>query len=97
MSNIFRDFYKIKSMNKGIIIGIPVVIAIIIGIVGFAMLPEDDKMEVEDALDRETLPENIPMIEEKLEEIEKIADNSTYEPLPREWQSSGPFQIDIND
>jgi hypothetical protein len=95
MSNIFRDFYKIKSMNKGIIIGIPVGIAIIIGILAVAMMSEDsDKIEVEDTLDREIVPEDNPIIQEKIEDIEKIAGNSTYEPLPREWQTSGPFQID---
>ena len=40
-SNIFRDFYNIKSMNKVIIIGIPVFIAIIIGILSVAMISED--------------------------------------------------------
>jgi hypothetical protein len=95
MSNIFRDFYKIKSMNKGIIIGIPVGIAIIIGILTVVMMSEDsDKIEVEDTLDREIVPEDNPIIQEKIEDIEKIAGNSTYEPLPREWQTSGPFQID---
>jgi hypothetical protein len=95
MSNIFRDFYKIKSMNKGIIIGIPVGIAIIIGILTVVMMSEgSDKIEVEDTLDREIVPEDDPIIQEKIEDIEKIAGNSTYEPLPREWQTSGPFQID---
>jgi hypothetical protein len=95
MSNIFRDFYKIKSMNKGIIIGIPVGIAIIIGILTVVMMSEgSDKIEVEDTLDREIVPEDNPIIQEKIEDIEKIAGNSTYEPLPREWQTSGPFQID---
>jgi hypothetical protein len=32
--------------------------------------------------------------EENLEEIERIGDENEYEPLPREWQTSGPFQID---
>jgi hypothetical protein len=95
MSNIFRDFYKIKSMNKGIIIGIPVGIAIIIGILTVAIMSEgSDKIEVEDTLDREIVPEDDPIIQEKIEDIEKIAGNSTYEPLPRDWQTSGPFQID---
>ena len=95
MSNIFRDFYKIKSMNKSIIIGTPVLIAVIIGILAAGIISEDpDNIEVEDAFDKEITPEDNPIIEEKLEEIEKIAADSTYEPLPREWQTSGPFQID---
>ena len=95
MSKVFSDFYKTKSVNKGIIVGIPVAIAIIIGVLTVAAMSEDsDRMEVEDTFDKEIRPEDNPLVEEKLEDIEKIASNSTYEPLPREWQASGPFQID---
>ncbi|MFB5614342.1 MAG: hypothetical protein ACE5RI_04510, partial [Candidatus Nitrosomaritimum yanchengensis] len=80
-------------MNKGIIVGVS--IAIIIGILAVAIFSENpEKIEVEDTLDREVTPEDSPIVEEKLEDIEKIAGNSTYEPLPRDWQTSGPFQID---
>ncbi len=99
MSKVFRDFFKIKSMNKGIIIGIPIAIAIIAGIIAITMMPEGDSndMEVEDTLDREIIPEETLEVEEKLDEIEKIADENTYEILPREWQTSGPFQIDRSE
>jgi len=99
MSKVFRDFYKIKSMNKGIIIGIPLAIAIIAGIIAITMMQDGDSndMEVEDALDRELRPEETPEVEEKLDEVEKIADENTYEPLPRDWQTSGPFQIDRSE
>ena len=99
MSKVFRDFFKIKSMNKGIIVGIPIAIAIIAGIIAITMMPEGDSndMEVEDTLDREISPEETLEVEEKLDEIEKIADENTYEILPREWQTSGPFQIDRSE
>ena len=99
MSKVFRDFFKIKSMNKGIIIGIPIAIAIIAGIIAITMMPEggSNDMEVEDTLDREISPEETLEVEEKLDEIEKIADENTYEILPREWQTSGPFQIDRSE
>jgi len=99
MSKVFRDFFKIKSMNKGIIIGIPIAIAIIASIIAITMMPEGDSndMEVEDTLDREISPEETLEVEEKLDEIEKIADENTYEILPREWQTSGPFQIDRSE
>ena len=99
MSKVFRDFFKIKSMNKGIIIGIPIAIAIIAGIIAITMMPEggSNDMEVEDTLDREINPEETLEVEEKLDEIEKIADENTYEILPREWQTSGPFQIDRSE
>jgi hypothetical protein len=99
MSKVFRDFFKIKSMNKGIIIGIPIAIAIIAGIIAITVMPEGDSnnMEVEDTLDREISPEETLEVEEKLDEIEKIADENTYEILPREWQTSGAFQIDRSE
>jgi hypothetical protein len=86
-------------MNKGIIIGIPIAIAIIAGIIAITVMPEGDSndMEVEDTLDREISPEETLEVEEKLDEIEKIADENTYEILPREWQTSGPFQIDRSE
>ena len=94
MSKVFRDFYKIKSMNKGIIIGIPIVIAVV-GILVFSMMSEEsDKMEVEDTMDKEIRPDDNPEVQQKIEDIEKIADENEYEALPREWQTSGPFQID---
>jgi hypothetical protein len=99
MSKVFTDFSKIKSMNKGIIVGIPIAIAVMIGIIAITMMPfEDfDGMEVEDTLDKEISPEETPEITEKIDEIEKIADENEYEVLPREWQTSGPFQIDRSE
>ncbi len=96
ISKVFRDFSKIKFMNKAIIIGIPIAIAIIAGIVTIAILSNGDSngIEVEDILDKEIMPEDIPEIEDKLNEIEEIADENKYEVLPREWQTSGPFQLD---
>ena len=96
MSKVFRDFFKIKFMNNAFIIGIPIAIAIIAGIIAITILPngDSDSMEVEDTLDKEVRPEESLEVEEKLEEIEKIADENEFEVLPREWQTSGPFQID---
>ena len=71
MSKVFRDFSKIKSMNKGIIIGIPIIIAIIVGVIAISMISveQSDDMEVEDTFDKEISPEETPQIGEKLEEI----------------------------
>ena len=82
-------------MNKGVI-AIPVIIAVIIGIIAMAIVsnPNSEKMEVEDTLDKEILLEDSPDVDKKLEEIEKIDNENEYEVLPREWQTSGPFQID---
>jgi hypothetical protein len=99
MSKVFRDFSKIKSMNKGIIIGIPIIIAIIVGVIAISMISveQSDDMEVEDTFDKEISPEETPQVGEKLEEIKKIAEENEYDILPREWQTSGPFQVDRSE
>ncbi len=98
MSKVFRDFSKIKFMNKGIMVGIPIAIVVIVGIIGLTMIQngDSDNMEVEDIFDKEISPEETPEVVKKLDEIEKITDENQYEVLPREWQTSGPFQIDRN-
>jgi len=99
MSKVFRDFSKIKSMNKGIIIGIPIIIAIIVGVIAISMtsMEQSDNMEVEDTFDKEISPEETPQVGEKLEDIKKIAEENEYDVLPREWQTSGPFQVDRSE
>lgn len=94
MSKVFRDFSKIKPMNKGLLVGIA--IAVLVGIITISLvsMADPNAMEVEDTLDKEIKPEETPEIEEKLDEIEEIAEENEYEPLPRDWQTSGPFQID---
>jgi len=86
-------------MNKAVIVGIPIAIAVIVGIVATTMMPTENSnsMEVENTLDREVVPEDIPEVDEKLDEIEKISDENEYEIEPREWQISGPFQIDRSE
>jgi len=81
---------------KNINIAIPIVVGIIIVIVGVIALTnqESNVMEVEDTFDKEISPEETPEVEKKLDEIEKIADENQYKVLPREWQISGPFQVD---
>ncbi len=79
-------------MNKGIVIGIPLAAAVVAAVL--IASGGDSSIEVEDALDKEIRPEETPEVTEKIEEIEKTADKNSYEVLPREWQTSGPFQID---
>lgn len=84
-------------MKKGPVIGIIVgvsIFAIVLGIV-LTSIPKSDVIEVEDALDKEVRPETeIPEVQEKLEEVEKINLENEYSPKEREWITSGPFQID---
>jgi len=57
----------------------------------------DKEMEVEDVFDKEIQPVENPIIQEKLDKIKEIADESEYKPLEREWISSGPFQFDRSE
>ena len=83
-----------KNAGKiGILIGSIALIAAIV-----MMIPNEksDSMEVEDVLDKEVMPDEdiSPEVQKKLDEIEKINLENEYSPKPREWITSGPFQID---
>jgi len=57
----------------------------------------EKEMEVENVFEKEIQPIENPEIQEKLDAIEKVAEQSEYEILPREWITSGPFQIDRSE
>ena len=59
-------------MNKGITIGIPIIIVIIVGVIVISMtsMEQSDDMEVEDAFDKEISPEETPEVTKKIEDIE---------------------------
>ena len=83
-----------KNAGKiGILIGIG---ALIIAIAIMVPNEKSGSMEVEDVLDKELNPSEdvTPEVQEKLDEIEKIKLENEYSPSPREWITSGPFQID---
>ena len=84
-----------NSSIIGIVAGI-VVIVLALGIV-FTFNQESNIAEVEDAFNKEIRPIEIPEIQEKLDEIKEIADESEYTPLEREWITSGPFQVDRSE
>ena len=83
-------------MNK--MIAIPIGIGIIIIIVGIISVfnQESKQNESIDIEFGETTSEN-PIIDEKLDEIEKNAEENYFKPAPREWITSGPFQIDRSE
>ena len=85
-------------MNRGVIIGVIVGISVLIVLGVVLSFEKSETMEVEDALDREIVPEEVtPEIQEKLNEIEKIKLENEYSPKEREWNTSGPFQIDRSE
>ena len=92
---IFLKEFPMKLSLLAIIVGGIGILAIIS--VLLISSQESDVAEVEDTLDREIIPveDEIPEITDRLNEIERVADeNETWKPKEREWQTSGPFQID---
>ncbi|WP_428325849.1 hypothetical protein [Nitrosopumilus sp.] len=85
-------------MNKVIPISAIIVTVAIIAIFTINF-EQSNTMEVEDTMDRELRPDEelTPEIQEKLDEIEKINLENEYNPKPREWITSGPFQIDRSE
>ena len=86
-------------MNKGVIIGIIAAIGVLVVLGVVLSFKKSETMEVEDVLDREITPEEeiTPEVQAKLDEIEKINIENEYSPKPREWITSGPFQIDRSE
>ena len=79
---------------------IPIVIGVIILIVGIiAIYQEPSQEKIEIPLENESSPdyEIMPEVQEKIKDIEKINEENTYSPKPREWLTSGPFQIDRSE
>ena len=94
MSKVFRDFEKNNHVKKNAMIGIIGGIAMmIIIVIVFAFNQEPD---AKDVFDKELTPdkEAASKIQAKWDEIEKIKLENEYSPSPREWITSGPFQID---
>lgn len=83
-------------MKKGPLIIIPVVIGIAVVLAIVLMLNQSPEPIKVDLPDKNVTLEtgNSSEIQKKLEEIEKINLENDYSPKPREWQTSGPFQID---
>ncbi|MDH3192289.1 MAG: hypothetical protein OEM18_06360 [Nitrosopumilus sp.] len=78
-------------------ISIPIGIGIVVIIIAviFGTYEKSENIEVEDVFDKELRPEEVnPEIQKKLDEIEEINLENDYSPKPREWITSGPFQID---
>jgi len=86
-------------MKTGLMAIIAGVIGILAIISALILIPyqESDVAEVEDTLDREIQPVEIPEIQERLDEIQRTANDNEYKILPREWITSGPFQVDRSE
>ncbi len=73
----------------------------VLAIISILILIPYEKSDVEKidliTSDKEIQPVETPEIQERLDEIQKIANETDYNPLAREWQTSGPFQIDRSE
>ncbi len=88
---LLKEFRMKRSLLAVVAAGIGILAIVSV----LLIIPQESNVaEVEDTLNREILPVDIPEIQEKLDEIQKIVDENNYTPVPREWQSSGPFSID---
>jgi len=85
-----------KTISMIGILGAMITIVIILGI-SLNLEQESDVAEVEDVFDKEIRPVEVSEVQEKLDTIKKIADESEYTPLEREWITSGPFQVDRSE
>ena len=85
--------------NTKIIIPIIIGVIIIAGVI-ITMNQEQGSTELEDILNKEIEPteeELIPEIQNKIDDIEQTNEENQYSPKPREWITSGPFQIDRSE
>ena len=82
---------------------IPIGVVIVIIIVGIIVISNQGPEIVEPQIIEPVKSENnfnnsesqqVSDIDKKLDEIERKASENYYEPAPREWITSGPFQID---
>jgi len=85
-------------VNKNVVIPIGIGITIIIVgiIVGIIVVynQESGISKPNDEINLEDKTSENPIINEKLNEIEEKAEENYFQPAPRNWQTSGPFQID---
>ena len=73
----------------------PIVLAVIVAVVvAGAIISVNQFSNLEDSNENNSSESEI---QEKLEEIEKVKEENEYKPKPREWITSGPFQIDRSE
>ena len=83
--------------NSGIVIATIVGVAIVASFIAFTGFQEseiknDEPIDIDFGQDASDI---LPEVNDRLDEIEKkAAENKGFEPAPRDWQTSGPFQID---
>ena len=92
LGKVFSDFKKneIVKTNKFVI---PIIAGIII-IIGIIIVLDQGSNTIE--INKNFNEEN-DEVQKKLDEIKKDKSENEYNPKPREWITSGPFQIDRSE
>ncbi len=97
MSKVFSYFEKNIFVNSKILVLI--IVGIIIAIIGTVAASNQvpDEIKVKDSFDIEINEKEIPIVQEKIDDIQKAALENEYSSKQREWITSGPFQIDRSE
>ena len=97
LRKVFSYFQK-KQIVRNSKVTIPVAVGLVILGIGIIVIIDQgsNAREIEIGSDEEPKPEYVETdeIQKKLDEIEKDKLENEYGPKPREWITSGPFQID---
>ena len=99
LEKVFRDFIKNEIVKTNRIV-IPLIVGIIIIIGAIIVLDQGPNTIMEDKNSNkktETVNEENDEVQKKLDEIKKDKTENEYSPKPREWITSGPFQIDRSE
>ena len=83
-----------KNVTIPIVVGIAIIIlGIIVGIIA-TYNQESEISKSNDEINLENKTSENPIIDEKLNEIEREKNENYFQPAKREWITSGPFSID---
>ena len=99
MSKVFSDFRDNIFVNSRVVILVLVGIAIAASVAIAATTSTTTKEPPAENPDDKSVPEQPvpPEIQKKLDDVTKTKLENKYSPKPRDWPTSGPFQIDRSE
>ena len=97
MRKVFSYFKNMKFVKKPIILIVVIAIAVVGTIISVNQFLDTEKKNNGNNIETNSSDLENQEIQDKLDEIEKIKSENEYTPKPREWITSGPFQIDRSE
>ena len=94
---VFSYFQKKKFVKKLVVLAAIVTIVVVGTIISVNQFSNTEKKDDGNSNETNSSDLESPEVQEKLDEIEKIKSENEYTPKPREWITSGPFQIDRSE